>query len=162
MQFLLLISFTLMSFHPVHVAFTNVEYDNDKQEILIASRIFYDDMELAVEQLFDADLQLGTDNEHPESDKFISLWYASVFEISINGEKIPPENIEFIRRETDDLAMRLFFRIKSEFPKQISIKNLILTDLYADQANLMILKVGNLEESFSLTEDNNVVTLEVE
>lgn len=162
MQLFLLISLALSAFHPVHVAFTNVEYNDKTNQIEIVSRIFYDDMELAVENIFDVDLQLGTDNEHPEADKYIALWYITVFDISIDGQKVPPENIRFIKRETDDLAMRLYFNIDNKYPQTLEISNRILTDLYADQANLMILKFRSVEESFSLSEANNVVTLEVE
>lgn len=36
-------------------------------------------------------------------------------------------------------------------PETITVKNIIMTDLYADQANMVIVKVADFEEGVKLT-----------
>ncbi|MEA1875047.1 MAG: DUF6702 family protein [Bacteroidota bacterium] len=162
MSFLIFISLLFSSLHPVHVSFTNVEYDADNQEILIASRIFFDDMELSIKEQFNVDLNIGSENQHPETEQYIETWFIHNFKISINEKTIPPNNIQLVKTERGEIAMRVFFSIITKQPSSIRIENNILTDLYADQSNLVILNISGKQQSFSLTGENNVITLEVE
>ena len=162
MHFLIIISLMFASLHPVHVSFSNVEYNEENQEILIASRIFWDDMELSIKEQLDVDLNIGSENQHPDTEKFIETWFINNFSININGETVPPNDIQLTKTERGEMAMRVFLSVKTENPSSIRIENNILTDLFADQSNLVILNISGEQQSFSLTGENNVITLEVE
>jgi hypothetical protein len=162
MYFIILFTYLTSCFHPVHLSFTNVEYIADKQEIQLTSRIFWDDMEAEIEAQNQVELNIGTPNEHPNLNQYIQTWYSKSLLIEINGKPIAEDKYILTLTEIDDISMRMVFTIQSESPKQIQIKNKILTALYADQSNLLIIKIKQIEESFSLSADNNVVTLEIE
>jgi len=150
------------SLHPVHVSFTNVEYNEETQEVLIASRIFWDDMELSIKEQFDVDLNIGSQTQHPEMEHYIEIWFVQNFKININGKAVAPETIHLDNTERGEMAIRVFLSFKTEKPKSISIENQILTDLFADQSNLVILTFSEQQQSFNLTSENNVITLEIE
>ncbi len=162
MHFLIITSLFFASLHPVHVSFTNVEYDEENQEILIASRIFWDDMQSSVKEQLEVDLNIGSETQHPEMEQYIEAWFVQNFKISINGKAVPPDEIQLDKTERSEIAIRVFLSLKTEKPESLKIENRILTDLYADQSNLLILNISGEQQSFSLTGENNVITLEVE
>ncbi|MDA3912431.1 MAG: hypothetical protein PF448_13845 [Bacteroidales bacterium] len=162
MHFLIIISLLFASLHPVHVSFTNVEYNEDKQELLIASRIFWNDMELSVKEQLEVDLGLGSETQHPDTEQYIEAWFVQNFKISINGKAISPDEIQLDKTERSEMAMRVFLSLKTEKPESLKIENQILTELFADQSNLLIINISGEQQSFSLTGENNVITLEVE
>jgi hypothetical protein len=43
-------------------------------------------------------------------------------------------------------------------PGSLTVRNLIMTGLYSDQANMMIVKVNNIEEGIKLTPENTEQT----
>ena len=150
------------SLHPVHVSFTNVEYNEETQEVLIASRIFWDDMELSIKEQLNVDLHIGSENQHPDTEKYIETWFVNNFSINVNGVRVPPIDIQLDKTERGEMAMRVFLSVKTKKLSSIRIENNILTDLFADQSNLVIINISGEQQSFSLTGENNVITLEVE
>jgi hypothetical protein len=46
-------------------------------------------------------------------------------------------------------------------PLSLTVNNQIMTGLYSDQSNLMIVKVGNFEEGVKLTSDNTGRTFKI-
>jgi hypothetical protein len=58
------------------------------------------------------------------------------------------------RIEVIDNEVKIYMDYKtSEKPHEILVRNLIMTDLYNDQANLMIIKIGKFEEGVKFTPD---------
>jgi len=163
MNFLISILIFSFSLHPVHVSFTNVELNSEKNEIIIMSRIFMDDLEKAAEinENYDIDISNLDDSTNL---KPIIKYYKKTFNFQLNGEKINSQKIKFKRFEKSDIAIRLFFSYKPGNNKinQIKVKNNILTDIYPDQSNLMIIKIYDTQESFRLTSDKNEVSLQIQ
>ncbi len=162
MQLLIAISLFFSFMHPVHVSFTNIEYMEESQEIQIASRVFWDDVETSINQQFDVKLNLGSEAQHPEYEEFIRLWFANNLRITIDGKIIPPENVKLEHIDMGAVDMLVNLSFDSEKPASMKVENQLLCDLFADQSNLVILAINEKQESFSLTAENNVITLEIE
>lgn len=162
MQLLIAISLFFSFMHPVHVSFTNIEYVEEAQEIQIASRVFWDDVETSINQQFDVQLNLGTEAQHPEYEEFIRLWFANNLRITIDGKTISPEKLRLKDIDMGAVDMLVNLSFDSEKPRSMQVENLLLCDLFADQSNLVILTMNEKQESFSLTAENNVITLEIE
>jgi hypothetical protein len=159
MKLLIFFSLLINNYHPVHVAFTNVDHNKEKQEMVIMSRIFYDDLDLAIFNKYQIQLNLGKENQNPESNKYLHKYYNDQVDIKINNKIISDKDIQLTKMEIDDLSILLYFKISVKKVQSFECKNNILSDLYSDQSNLMIIKISNKEESFRLTNNNNVVTL---
>lgn len=162
MQFILAILLSCSFMHPVHVSFTNLEYTETDKQLILSSRIFIDDLEKSVISMFNVDLNLGETNQHPQAEKFLTLWYASQFDIEINNKHFNPSDYKLTQHQFDKPAIVLTFTLNSDAPKSINIRNKILIDTYADQSNLMIVTLGNNQQSFNLTDADNMITLEIE
>ncbi|MFP4663109.1 MAG: DUF6702 family protein [Bacteroidales bacterium] len=163
MKLLIAISFLISSFHPVHVSFTTLELDEKENNILLMSRIFHDDLADDIRRIHQEEVVMDSLGE-PQHLEAVIRYYKDRISLRINDQKINPDQIKFERFDYGNMAVRLFFSIPvSDYEiNSLTMENHILTGLFHDQSNLLIVKLYNKEESFRLTNDNNKVTLSVE
>jgi hypothetical protein len=140
-----------------------VEYDPGQDCLVVMSRVFHDDLSLAVESLYGDKISMDSLND-PEHLNSLIRYLKEHVVISMNDNDLDSDEFRFERFEKGNMAIRLFFSIpvNNKKIKTIRMKNTILTKLYADQSNLLIMKIYDKEESFRLTSDNKTVTLSVE
>jgi hypothetical protein len=79
--------------------------------------------------------------------------------ISVNKRQIPAELGEMSLSD-NELRMNLFFSSAKKV-SSITVKNLIMTSLYSDQANMIIVKVNDFEEGVKLTAEEPEKTFEI-
>jgi len=60
----------------------------------------------------------------------------------------------------NEVKINIWYKQVSD-PETISVKNLIMTDLYADQSNLIIIKINEFEEGIKLTSDITEKSLKI-
>jgi hypothetical protein len=58
----------------------------------------------------------------------------------------------------NDINLHLIYRLDKK-PKNITVRNVILTGWYSDQTNLMIIRIKNIEKGIKLTPIHNEETL---
>jgi len=148
-----LLSLALHS-HPVHISVTSIEYNAKKKHFLVAFKIFYDDLEDAIYLSTSNRISFDKDCEKLTNKAAVDYLSAN-FQIIIN-DKHKPRRIKFIRRETNNEAMWFYYNIPvtvKDFEK-VTVINNIITDLYPDQTNLVILKIGDFEQGCTLNINN--------
>jgi hypothetical protein len=139
------------SFHPVHVTLTSIDYIPATDSYKGFIRLYLDDF------LLDCEKQ----GYNIAKDKFLEKDPASVRElekylnekliISVNKKAIRG-SINNIQIDNNEIDINISFT-KGKDPETITVKCLIMTDLYADQANMVIIKVADFEEGVKLTPD---------
>jgi hypothetical protein len=73
------------------------------------------------------------------------------------NEKQLSGKLDDMNLSDNEISMNFdFLAVKK--PKAFSVKNLIMTGLYSDQSNMIIVKINDLEEGFKLTPDNTEQT----
>lgn len=146
-------------FHPVHVTLTSVDYDKDSNSLKVFVKMYFDDFLL--------DLKLTGLN--PQEDGFSGddTKSRSIMENYLNNRLIINVNKKLYKGKLNDLEIadnevKMNFEYRSvKDPDVISVRNLILTELYKDQTNLIIIKVKDFEEGIKLTADNTEQTFEI-
>jgi hypothetical protein len=147
---LLLSSKINTTLHPIHIAISELNYNEKSQSIEVMHKIFIDDLEKEIEKEFqstakDLSLKLNTKNQNPKSDQFLKDYIEKKFKISIDGKYLP---IQYIGKEYETDAVWLYFEIATvNPPKEIKITNSILINFYEDQDNLVHVKVLNEKKS---------------
>ncbi|MGC9332099.1 MAG: DUF6702 family protein [Bacteroidales bacterium] len=167
MKWVIVIAFLVSSLHPVHVSFNTLELNEDEDKLVLMSRLFYDDLAKATENKFGTQIKLDSVLSEEQLEPMLR-YYKDRVSIFVNETKISPENIMLDRFEIsnyakEDMTIRLFFSIPLETDTitSMQISNPILTELYHGQSNLLITNIYNKQESFRLTNENYIVTLNV-
>ena len=144
---LLLLSWLI--FHPVHVTITSIDYFPGLDSYKVYLKMYYDDF------LLDSKMK-NIDSgriDFPERDvlhiETVSNYLDEKFMIYVNKKQLSGE-IEEMKLIDGELNVNLIFK-SARNPRFLTIKNMIMTSLYSDQVNMMIVKVNDFEEGIKFT-----------
>jgi hypothetical protein len=151
-QILLLFSVLFLSSfsaHKFYVSVTQIDYVPSKKRIEITSRIFIDDLEKALTKKYNKKVNLTSTKELPEAEELIKSYLKEKIKISINKKS---QNIEFLAREVEGDVLILYTKIAiSKKINTFEIYNSLLTELYADQQNIVHTNINSNKKSILLT-----------
>tara|TARA_R110002050_G_scaffold104052_5_gene213283 strand:+ start:47390 stop:47893 length:504 start_codon:yes stop_codon:yes gene_type:complete len=149
-----LLAFTTL--HKYYISVTQIDYIQEKQSVQITTRIFIDDIEKLLKDKYDANIELGIENESKTIDLYIETYLKEKIKIKINNENA---HIVFIGKEYDADIMRCYLEIVDvKSIKSISIINQVLFNVFESQQNIIKTKINSKQKSFILTvKDANAV-----
>jgi hypothetical protein len=135
--------------HPVHVSLMSIDYVQDQKIFNVFLRVYFDDF------LLDSGIEpgdqkklvfLGSDGF---TQKVISDYVNDRVNLRVNNRQV---NAELVNMDLSDneLRMNLTFGSAGKV-NSITVRNLIMTSLYNDQTNMIIVKVNDFEEGVRLT-----------
>lgn len=151
---LLLPLFAFTTAHKFYVSVTNVNYSEKDKAIQITSRIFIDDFEKILQERYDIEAKLATENESRLADEFIEKYLRAKLAVEIDGV---PVSYDFIGKKYDADVMICYIEApKIDLTKiqTIQIENEILTDLFDEQQNVVHFKVDGKKKSFVLVKSD--------
>ena len=146
--FLLLSAFTL---HKFYVSVTQIDYVPSKKRVEVTSRIFIDDLEKALNKKYNKKVNLTSSKELPEAQQLIENYLKDKIKISINKK---PQNVAFLAKEVEGDVLILYTKIA--FSKKINtfeVYSSLLTELYAEQQNIVHTNISSNKKSILLTND---------
>lgn len=149
-------------FHPVHVSLLSIDYVPETSNFNGFIRIYLDDLLL----------DCGLSGFAISRDKLISREEATVetFErylndkvvISINGKHTRGRITKIdVNAGSNEVNVNMLFE-NSGNPLTITVKNLIMTGLYKDQANMVIVKADDFEEGVRFTPEMTEQTFKID
>lgn len=135
--------------HKFYVSVTQIDYVPSKKRIELTSRIFIDDLEKGLNKRFNKKVNLTSNKELPEAEELIKSYLKEKIKISINKK---PQNIEFLAREVEGDVLILYTKIAiSKKINTFEIYNSLLTEVYADQQNIVHTNINSNKKSILLT-----------
>jgi hypothetical protein len=147
------------SFHPVHVTLTSIDYIPETDSFKGFVRLYLDDFLLDCGKQGYNIVQDSFIGKDPATMKELEKYLNAKLIISVNKKAIKGR-IKDIEIENNEVDINLSFN-DGKNPEIITVKNLIMTDLYADQANMVIIKVADFEEGIKLTPDLTEQTFQI-
>lgn len=145
---LLFTGLTSMSLHKFYVSVNQLDYVPQKKAIEITSRLFIDDIDLALEKKFKKKIYLGTTKEIKESKEYLQKYFQEKFSIKVDSQE---KEIHFLGKEVEDNVLICYFNIKGiEKVNSLEIKDNILMELY-DQQHIFHTNILGKKESLLLT-----------
>jgi hypothetical protein len=155
---LLFLSFWLAT-HPVHVSLMSIDYVPDQEMFKVFLRIYYDDflLDSGIGTADQKNLDFSSNNSFTK--EVLANYVNDRIRISVNKSRIPAK-LEEMNLSENELRMNLFYSPAKKV-SSITVKNLIMTSLYGDQANMIIVKVNDFEEGVKLTADEPEKTFEI-
>lgn len=143
--------------HPIHISVTEIEYDEREKELEIITRIFTDDLELAIrEQQNNPELELL---KLPAAtlDELVKPYLLKQLSVMLDGKT---QNLNYLGHEQDGDAHVFFIQIQPVKKwKSITIQNQVLLEMYDDQSNIVHVTVREKTRSMRLMRNNEAGTL---
>lgn len=138
--------------HDFHMSKTEIHYKSDKEALQFTINLFIDDFTVALEDEYNIDsLRLFEKNEHVLADSLVAEYIWKHLEVSIDSTDIYPD---YIGKElnSDDLeGMRCYFEVESlKAFELMDISNSILVETFADQRNILSVKVDTKSKAHHL------------
>jgi hypothetical protein len=138
-------------FHPVHVTMTSIDHVPDTDSLKVFMRMYYDDF-LRDYKLFDEEVNVEDyvpNKLFPED--LISKYLNAKVNITINNKEHTGKLLNLTLAD-NELSLNLLYRTTKN-PEVITVRNMVMTDLYSDMANMTIIRFNNFEEGIKLTSD---------
>ena len=158
---LFLLIFVLVSsfsFHKFYVSVTQVDFVPSKNRIEITSRIFIDDFNKVLEKKFNKKIYLASNRQIEGADKLVENYLKEKIRVIINKK---PYDLQFLATEIDNDVLICYLKVNfSEKITTFGIENLVLTEMFNEQQNLVHTNINNEKSSFLLTRSDNNAFLE--
>jgi len=137
--------------HPVHVTLTSIDYIPEADSFRVFVRMYYDDF------LLDYRLMMGEKQNENLSDYKIfpeNLMWQYISEkinIFVNNRQLKGKLVD-LEQVDNEISMNLLYS-SGRRPRIVTVKNMIMTQLYSDQANMTIIRINDFEEGIKLTSE---------
>ncbi|MBX2969120.1 MAG: hypothetical protein KF803_07095 [Cyclobacteriaceae bacterium] len=144
--------------HPIHISVTEIEYDEREKELEITTRIFTDDLELAIRaQRNDPALELLKLPAATRLDDLVKPYLLQQINIQLDGKA---QKLNYLGHEQDGDAHVFFIQVQPVKKwKSITVQNQVLLETYDDQSNIVHVTVREKTRSMRLIRNNAAGTL---
>ena len=132
----ILIYSLLFFLHPIHISVTEFNYSDKDKALQITSRIFIDDVELAIRQSRkEEELDIVKPKNGLTSEQLVKEYLLSHFKVKLDGKT---QKINFLGMETEDVAFVCYLEIENvKKIKTVEVFNDVITEIHNDQSNLV-------------------------
>ncbi|OFX58132.1 MAG: hypothetical protein A2046_10385 [Bacteroidetes bacterium GWA2_30_7] len=151
---------TTNAMHPLHISFTNIDYDETNSKLKISVKFFSDDFQNLLIHQYNKAINF---DEKFSNDKveFINSFLFENFKLSINNKEFTKE-ISFVDSKTNFESTWLNFEIDFKGKiKSLVFSNKTFFEVFPDQTNLLIFKYKEIEEGFQITKKNQEISIEI-
>jgi hypothetical protein len=145
--------------HPVHVTLTSIEYVPEINSFKVFVRMYFDD--------FIRDYKLGGKEIQDKNFNTADALSISEMQDYLSGKVIIKVNekqlsgqLKDMNLSDNELSMNMEYGVIKR-PKTLSVKNLIMTGLYNDMSNMIVVKINDFEEGVKLTSDLTEQTFKI-
>lgn len=135
--------------HEYYVSLTEITYKPEQQRVEVIARLFHDDFENVLQTRYSKELNLKPSKQSDNIETFIKLYFDKKFTVSIDGVKQTPEYLGY-KFDQDRINILLKIKHVNDF-KEIAIQNLLLTDVFEEQKNIVHCFKPNQKKSVLLT-----------
>jgi len=158
-MFKILLVSTWLIFHPVHVTLTSIDYIPAMDSFKVFVRMYFDDFILDY-RLNEKELEnIDFSSDNSKSREIFERYIGEKIMIKVNKNELSGK-LQDISLDDNEVSMNLEYKTE-EKPRVITVKNIIMTGLYSDQANMIIVRINNFEEGIKLTSDLTEQTFKI-
>ncbi|NLE34630.1 MAG: hypothetical protein GX622_05980 [Bacteroidales bacterium] len=134
----------LLLLHPVHVSLTGIEYDAANAVWSVFVKVWSDDLE--------ADMKLGKSGGGEITGSPEECFFQYISDRLMIMEDGVPVKMRLLTAEVDGLEHRFTLTATGNKDiRSVTVLNRIMTRLYEDQANMMLISLSEHEEGYRFT-----------
>ena len=140
--------------HKFYVSLSEVRYNTETERFEVSMRIFPDDLDRALLARSGITTQLATELEHKSADSLLMVYLLDDFSIEVNGETL---ELSYLGNETESDAIWCYLEsTRVAAPETITIRNVLLTEYFPDQVNIIQVYHGKWNKGLLL--DRNQIS----
>lgn len=134
--------------HPLHLTFTNLEFNTKNSHWILTVKAFSDDFASDLKLVAGTGAVIDNKMKTSEIEQILKKWLEPGLRIWFDSRQIDFGAWKFDGIRVKDDATWLTYIITAPLPlSEIKIRNTLLFDLYADQKNLFILTMGQFQSA---------------
>ncbi|MCF8374210.1 MAG: hypothetical protein K9H64_21485 [Bacteroidales bacterium] len=153
----LFLLYATLALHPLHITVTNIDYKKNEGQIDISIKLFKDDFGLVLYQKYKQQIDLENEQKPGESDSVITRYVEENFKLEIDQQKV---KLKLKDKKIDPEAVWLSYIIDIKHTVgELKLENSLLTDLYNDQKNLVIVNFDSRQKGFTLSKEESVFSI---
>jgi hypothetical protein len=145
----ILVASVILLTHPVHVSVLSIDFVPEIDSFKVFTSMYLDDFLLDYRLNGGSDQNLNIAEGGSGSEEQICRYMNDKVILHINDRHIPGR-ISNIEVSDGEIKMNLLYESPGK-TRRVLVKNLIMTGLYSDQTNMVILRVNDFEEGVKLT-----------
>lgn len=146
-------------FHPVHVTLTSIDYMQESESFNVFVRMYFDDF-LRDFKLFGGDIkEKDFSCDDSSSRDVMEKYLGEKIIIKVNKNQLSGKLME-MNMADNEISMNLEYDSVKR-PKTVTVQNHIMTGLYTDQSNMIIIRINGFEEGIRLTSDITEQTFKI-
>jgi hypothetical protein len=121
--------------HPFHISMTEIKYNSGKKTLEISEKIFWDDMEVELNDYSKKKINFLKPVNKEELNKLLEKYILEHIEININGKKVA---LNYLGYEVEEDAAWIYLEGSNvPSPKIAEIKNEVLFKSFPEQQNII-------------------------
>lgn len=135
--------------HPLFVSVTEMNYNAADKNLEISCKVFTDDFEKTLANVYHTKVDLTTPANKSEADKLVKAYITSHLLLKLDNKAV---TLGYVGYEKENDAVWSYFEVKNTAtpPKKIDVVNSLLYESYDKQMNLMHVTVGGNRKSTRL------------
>jgi hypothetical protein len=145
--------------HPVHVTLTSIEYVPEADSFKVFLRLYFDDFirdcKLSGTDIIEKDFLTANAKSLSQLEDYLK---GKVI-IKVNNKELYGR-VQTMNLADNELSINLKYG-ESRKPKTVTVRNLIMTGLYGDMSNMIMVKINDFEEGVKLTSDMTEQTFKI-
>ena len=143
--------------HPVHVTMTSIDHIAGTDSVMVFVKMYYDDFLLDY-RLFDSNNEntAGLTTGQLIAEDLMNNYINEKVTIIVNNKELKGK---LLKLELDDIEVKLNLLYTAPRKRRVvTVRNTIMTDLYSDQSNMVIVRVNDFEVGIKLTPERTEQT----
>ena len=135
--------------HPLFVSVTEMNYNAADKNLEISCKLFTDDFEKTLSNVYHTKVDLSAPANKSEADKLVAAYIKSHLQLKLDNKAV---TLAFVGFEKENDAVWSYFEVSNTAtaPKKIDVVNSILYESYDKQMNLMHVTVAGNRKSTRL------------
>lgn len=146
-------------FHPVHVTLTSIDYMPESEIFKVFVKMYFDDFLVDCSMNGESVQKDKFSGENPASVEIMGKYLNDKIVLKVNDKKLVA-TLQDLNVVDNEMSMNIVYK-KVKKPRTLAVKNLIMTSLYSDQANMVIIRINDFEEGVKLTPDLTEMTFKI-
>ena len=148
-SFFVWLLFVQATTHPYYVSTLEIDYRPDRAALQITMRVFTDDWQLMLNNLYDKTLRLDPDKDTEQVVTHSADYLKQHLELNLNGTDVTPS---ILGREYQDDQLVLYLEVVGVAElKSLAVSNRILFKELGGQQNIVRIKTPTKRKSFLQT-----------